>query len=173
MEILEIVAHLFERKSERKETLRRIVRKISREAFAADRSDLGSESIKRRFHVSERRRMPTKLQRGPDCAQVGGEGYADTCQKDGSSRVLAMGSGSGLMAVLPIMTRSCRNLSIVRNSGPVSGPAARPVDRLMLGLGALHSSGPKPGDPVLTAVQRIDVRPCDKPASNSPRTRAI
>ena len=32
------------------------------------------------FHVSERRRMPTELQRGADCAQVGGEGYADPCQ---------------------------------------------------------------------------------------------
>ena len=71
--------------------------------------------------------MPTELQRGADCAQVGGEGYADPCQ--GRFEPRTDGSGSGLIAVLPIMTKSCRSLSSVRNSGPVSGPAARPVDR--------------------------------------------
>jgi hypothetical protein len=68
LEILEIVAHLFECKSECEETFSRIARKIPRQALAADRSDLGSVSIKRRFHVSKWRRRPTELQRGPHCA---------------------------------------------------------------------------------------------------------
>ena len=126
-EILEVVVNLLKREPEREEAFIRVAGKISRETLATERGNFRGIGIKSRFHVVERRRLPTGLQRGPACAQVIGEGRADTRQRRFDPRPDV--SGSGLMAARPIITRSWRNLSSVRNSGPVSGPTARPADR--------------------------------------------
>src|SRR5271168_4332857 len=67
-EILEIVAHLFKRKSKCEEALRLVARKAERKTVAAECGNFGGIGIESNFNILERRWRPTRLKRSPTCA---------------------------------------------------------------------------------------------------------
>ena len=119
--------HLLKHRSDCEKVFRRIGGKTSRETLATERGHFAGKGIKSQFHGMKRRRVLTRQQGRPTRSQVIGEGRAELCNRRCKPR--CEGLGQRRDSRRPTITRSWRNLSSVRNSGPVSGPTARPADR--------------------------------------------
>ena len=127
-EVPEIAMHLLKGKTEGEEAFRRVAGKTSRQTIATERGDPGGIGGKCRFRGVKRRRSchsPAARRRWHASNRPRQRRHAAAAIQAAPRKV----SGSGLSAALPIITRSWRNRSSVRSSGPVSGPAMRRVDR--------------------------------------------
>src|SRR5664280_2295010 len=155
-DIFEVVVHLLKRESEREEAFRHVAGKTSREAVATEHDDLGGIGIKSRFHCIERRRTPTRQQRGPSRAQVIGEGHAGMCQRRFEPHREGLGqrtdghsSDHHKVVAQPEQRAQQR---------PRVGPHGETCRPLALGFGAQHIQlHQSPTDAVLNAVERIHI----------------